>query len=159
MYWIKIVEEQPTGFPMNDQTIRELHRNTSFPAQLNIDEMREMGYAPYQMTYPPVITKYQTCVEGTPSFDGVYAIQTWTVSSVGIQEKEAIDRQILAEAKAQQRRLLQDSDWTEMPSVQSKRTQEWKDAWAAYRTALRDADKQETWPETVEWPKEPTVSN
>jgi hypothetical protein len=71
------------------------------------------------------------------------------------QEKADVTSNALIAARSQQRSLLAASDWTEMPSVQSKKDQTWKDNWAAYRTAVRDVDKQPTWPLGPVWPVEP----
>jgi hypothetical protein len=71
------------------------------------------------------------------------------------QEKADVTANALIAARNIQKSLLSASDWTEMPSVQTKKDQAWKDAWAAYRTAVRDADKQQTWPLGPVWPVEP----
>ena len=42
------------------------------------------------------------------------------------------------------------SDWTELPSNQARKSQAWRDAWAAYRQALRDID-----PSNPVWPQKP----
>lgn len=46
--------------------------------------------------------------------------------------------------------LLANSDWTELPSNQARKSQAWRDAWAAYRQALRDID-----PSNPVWPTPP----
>jgi hypothetical protein len=46
--------------------------------------------------------------------------------------------------------LLANSDWTELPSNQARKSQEWRAAWAAYRQALRDID-----PANPVWPTPP----
>lgn len=48
-------------------------------------------------------------------------------------------------------RLLQASDWTQLPDVAI----ETKEAWAAYRQALRDITEQSD-PEHIVWPVRPT---
>jgi GDPmannose 4,6-dehydratase len=77
----------------------------------------------------------------------------------GEQEIAVVDAAALDHAKSLQRNLLALSDWTEMPSVQSKHTAEWIAAWAEYRTLVRDVDKQEHWPLAINWPKEPLIPN
>jgi hypothetical protein len=43
--------------------------------------------------------------------------------------------------------LLSQSDWTELPSNQARKSPEWAAAWAAYRQALRDLDlNNPVWP-------------
>lgn len=44
--------------------------------------------------------------------------------------------------------LLANSDWTELPSNQARKSEEWRQAWAAYRQALRDIDlSNPVWPQ------------
>ena len=78
---------------------------------------------------------------------------------MGEQEITAATQQAEDEAKSRQRNLLALSDWTEMPSVQSKHTAEWIAAWTEYRTLVRDVDKQASWPFDLDWPKEPLIAN
>ena len=47
--------------------------------------------------------------------------------------------------------LLTRSDWTQLPDVPS----ETKEAWAAYRQALRDITKQTGYPYEINWPTVP----
>lgn len=159
MYYIKIENGQPVGYPLTEQSVRELNPTVSLPLEIDPAELLILGYVPYQRTVPPQVDRYETAVEVTPAFDGVVAMQTYEVRPMSDQEKSAIDANALIEARLIQRTLLSDCDWTEMPSVQAKHTQEWIDAWAAYRTAVRDVDKQVSWPSSVEWPKTPTVTN
>jgi hypothetical protein len=43
--------------------------------------------------------------------------------------------------------LLANSDWTELPSNQARKSLEWKQAWADYRQALREIDLDKpVWP-------------
>ena len=59
-----------------------------------------------------------------------------------------------ADLEARQRRyaLLLESDWTQLPDVPLAT----KDAWAAYRQALRDLTDQPGYPLTIEWPARPS---
>lgn len=159
MYYIKIENGTAVGYPMTEQSVRELNPSVSLPLEIDPAELLTLGYAPYQRTVPPQTSRYETAAEITPTFDGTIAMQTFEVRAMSEQEKSVIDAAALAEVRLIQRTLLSDCDWTEMPSVQSKHTQEWIDAWAAYRTAVRDVDKQESWPFDIEWPKVPTVAN
>lgn len=59
-----------------------------------------------------------------------------------------IDPRILA--RKRQHLELTLSDWTELPSNQARKSQEWRDAWAQYRQALRDIDL-----DHPEWPRQP----
>ena len=48
--------------------------------------------------------------------------------------------------------LLAQSDWTELPSNQARKSPEWAAAWAAYRQAVRDIDL-----ENPVWPTKPNL--
>jgi len=155
MLYIKIENNQPVGYPMIVQTIRDLHPNISFPSIIDSSELLVLGYAEFSRTLPPDVGVLQKAVELTPVFDGTVATQTWEVRAMSDQEKADVTANALIAAKSIQRSLLSGSDWTEMPSVQAKKDQTWKDNWAAYRTAVRDVDKQEHWPLAPIWPVEP----
>ncbi|MFB9952023.1 tail fiber assembly protein [Rhizobium puerariae] len=51
--------------------------------------------------------------------------------------------------------LLDDSDWTEVPSIQASHSDEWKQNWADYRKALRDLPEQNPDPSAINWPAAP----
>lgn len=53
--------------------------------------------------------------------------------------------------KDQRNRLLEQSDWTQLPDV----PQSLKDLWVPYRQALRDVPQQEGFPLNVVWPTPP----
>lgn len=153
--YIKIENDQPTGNPLIEQTIRDLHPNISFPAIIDPLELLPLGYAEFSRTLPPEAGVLQKAVEITPVFDGTKAVQTWDLQELSDQEKADKIANSLIAARSIQKSLLAASDWTELPSVQAKKDQVWKDAWANYRTAVRDVDKQETWPLAPIWPVEP----
>jgi hypothetical protein len=155
MLYIKIENEQPVGYPMIVQTVRDLHPNISFPSIIDSSELLALGYAEFIRTLPPEAGVLQKAVELTPVFNGTVATQTWELRDMSDQEKADVTANALIAARSIQKSLLSRSDWTEMPSVQAKKDQTWKDAWAAYRTAVRDADKQSTWPLGPVWPVEP----
>ncbi len=155
MLYIKIENEQAVGYPMMVQTIRDLHPNISFPSIIDSTELLALGYAEFIRTVPPEAGVLQKAVQLPPVFDGTVATQTWELQDMSDQEKADVTANALIAARSIQRSLLSASDWTEMPSVQAKKDQAWKDAWAAYRTAVRDADKQATWPLSPIWPVEP----
>ena len=155
MLYIKIENNQPVGYPMIVQTIRDLHPNISFPSIIDSSELLALGYAEFIRTLPPFVSLMQNAVEITAVFDGTVATQTWEVQDKSDQEKADVTANALIAARSVQKSLLLDSDWTEMPSVQAKKDQTWKDNWAAYRTAVRDVDKQEHWPLAPIWPVEP----
>jgi hypothetical protein len=67
----------------------------------------------------------------------------------------AIDETEVTATQARIRRdaLLATSDWTQLPDIPLSPDE--RQAWAAYRQALRDISEQPGWPETIAWPAEP----
>jgi len=57
------------------------------------------------------------------------------------------------EAQARRRRLLMESDWTQIPN--GPLTAEQQTAWATYRQELRDITAQPDYPFTIVWPTPP----
>ncbi len=71
-----------------------------------------------------------------------------------LQKAKDFDRQHQAHQVRQRRnRLLDQSDWTQMPDVESHIAQSWK----AYRQALRDIPQQQQFPYDVQWPSPPNT--
>jgi hypothetical protein len=71
-----------------------------------------------------------------------------TVDGVDIRPPEYV----VAEVRAKRTYLLAESDWTQLPDVPLAT----KQAWAAYRQALRDITEQPGFPLEVVWPEPPT---
>ena len=59
--------------------------------------------------------------------------------------------------RLERNQLIANSDWTELPSVQTLHASDptWAASWAAYRQALRDITTQPGFPDTVTWPTAP----
>lgn len=157
MYYIMIKDNKPYGYPVTENILREILRHVSLPAVINPEELVPLGFAQFNLSVPPIVQKFQIYEEDTPDFDGVIVTQKFKIRDMSEQEKEISIADKLEESRNQQKSYLADSDWTELPSVQSKHDQAWIDAWAEYRKLLRDVDKQENWPFDVEWPRPPDV--
>jgi hypothetical protein len=159
MLYIKIEDNQPVGFPITEDTLRQIMSNVSLPYDINLEELLNLGYAPYEKVLPPETQRFEKVVELTPTFDGSKATQNLQVEEMSDQEKEALIAEQLEDSRSKQKELLAATDWTELPSVRAKNTEEWATRYDVYRTALRDADKQEQWPFDVIWPNEPYTDN
>jgi hypothetical protein len=90
----------------------------------------------------------------TPPGDGVHE---WMGGAWVPREREpepfvpGPDTDALAkDARAQRDQLLAACDWTQVADAPADR-----DAWAAYRQALRDLPQQEGFPMSVVWPEKP----
>jgi len=55
------------------------------------------------------------------------------------------------EARGERDRLLDESDWTQLPDAPVADTQ----AWVNYRQQLRDVPQQEGFPTDIDWPTKP----
>jgi len=159
MYYIQILDGKPVGYPINEDILRQMNPNVSFGYPITADDVRPLGYAPFQMELPPQAERFKTVVDAEPFFDGNVVMQKFEIRDMGEQEIVAATQKAEDMAKSRQRNLLISSDWTELPSVQTKHTEEWIAAWADYRTLVRDVDKQASWPFDLDWPKEPLIAN
>lgn len=155
MLYIKIEDSQPVGFPVTESTLRQVLSNVSLPYDIDLDELLVLGFAPYEKVLPPEVQRFEKIVELTPIFDGSKAVQNLQVEEMSDQEKAAFTEEQLAESRSKQQELLASTDWTELPSVRAKNSEDWAAAYDLYRTELRDVDKQEAWPFDVIWPKPP----
>lgn len=69
-----------------------------------------------------------------------------------IQGSWVINNELAVNAVRRERDVrLKQSDWTQLPDVPLAT----KEAWAAYRQALRDITSQPGFPTNIEWPVEP----
>lgn len=155
MLYIKIEEGQPVGFPITEDTLRQIMSNVSLPYELNSEDLLNLGYALYEKSLPPTTQRFEKIVEDVPIFDGTKAVQNLRIENMSDQEKSAVIEEQLADSRSKQLELLAATDWTELPSVRSKNTEEWAAAFDLYRSELRDVDKQESWPFDIIWPKYP----
>lgn len=106
----------------------------------------------------PVLKEGQSFIEGNYPDDQFDIVNGQPVENVKdtarvppTEEKELQDQQTPEGAVRLQRDLLlQKSDWTQLPDSNVD-----KQAWAAYRQALRDVPQQEGFHESVVWPTPP----
>jgi predicted metal-binding protein len=76
---------------------------------------------------------------------GEYGAVAEFVPYVPTQEEKA------AVIRAERDALLSASDWTQLPDIPEAT----REAWAAYRQALRDVPQQVNFPDAVVWPEKP----
>lgn len=88
-----------------------------------------------------------------PVFTDRPATDTEPAKTAAEQEAEYRAMKDVEQAKAvrqQRTEKLKDSDWTQIADSTAD-----KDAWAAYRQALRDITSQAGFPWTIDWPEQP----
>ena len=94
----------------------------------------------YQVTYP--YSEENLKIAKRYAYNGEY-----TIEDVPMTEEEA---------RAQRDKLLEDTDWTQVLDAPIDATT--REAYRAYRQALRDIPEQEGFPESITWPELPSVT-
>jgi hypothetical protein len=91
-------------------------------------------------------------VEGTPVFstEDQRWTQTFTVRDMTTEEVQQRDAVQAAQVRSERNSKLAASDWTQLADSTAD-----KQAWAAYRQALRDITAQVGFPWTIDWPVAP----
>ena len=82
--------------------------------------------------------------------DSVKAGDTYNSETAEFVAAEPNDSAIAERVRAERNSLLEDSDWTQNSDAPIN-----KEAWAAYRQALRDIPQQENFPFRIIWPNKP----
>lgn len=94
----------------------------------------------------------------TPDDDFAYGVELFQMlsttysSQVAACTQQEIDEWNAAEIRSQRDSLLRNCDWTQYPDVPEAT----RNAWIAYRQALRDVPSQDDFPNQVIWPVPPS---
>ena len=118
------------------------------------------------------VIKYQLCTEinhGTedePKIEQVFSAVTlgWSAANEAIAKAEAYNGEVTVEdipmteeeARAERDKLLAETDWTQV--LDAPIDAETREAYRAYRQALRDIPEQEGFPDTITWPELPATT-
>lgn len=132
-------------------SITALFPNTSFPSPLT-DKDLPSGYVAVAVDPTPFCGPAQKTVAARPVQRNGKWVQGWTV--VDLASAEMADRisTVADDVRAERNRRLAACDWTQLSDAHAN-----KDAWAAYRQALRDVTAQPGFPMNVSWPLEPAA--
>lgn len=84
MFYIKVENNQPVGYPLIEENLRYILPNLS--TNPSIDELNAAGYAKYQFTDKPVVNWNQTVQEGTPISEAGSYIQHWVIQDLTGEE-------------------------------------------------------------------------
>ena len=138
---IKLTDGQPQPYSLGQ--LRRDNPQVSFPATIPAATLAE--YDVYEVTatqQPAYDGDTHTAAQAVELVDGVWT-QVWTVEPLPQEQVEANMRSIRGSK-------LAESDWTQVADAPVD-----KEAWAAYRQALRDVPSQPGFPYSVIWPEEP----
>ena len=96
---------------------------------------------------------------GLYTMDGIPRYR-WDGSAAVLRTEEELEADrlpvITAQARAQRDKLLADCDWTQV--LDAPIDSATREAYRAYRQALRDIPDQEGFPGTITWPELPTIT-
>jgi len=95
-----------------------------------------------------IITYHEQPEGCVPVPDGLNPFRMKWNGSELVADDDAREAEAEAMARVQRDQLLAASDWTQLPDVPLAT----KDAWAAYRQALRDLPEHPDWPHIQDWP-------
>lgn len=126
---------------------------TSFPEILPDERLVEWGVHRLAEVPPPALDHTKVVTEVPPQFDGMRWVQTWAVRDATAEEAQAKADERADAIRAERDARLTQCDWTQLDDTPLSNTQ--KQAWAAYRQALRNVPQQAGFPWAVIWPEQP----
>lgn len=141
------INTETLQYLMTERDIKALSPNTSFPNPFVVRE----PYAPVLNSPQPSFNPMtEFCREVAPVEDGNNWMQAWEVVELDPEQIEYNENQAKQRNKQQAEKLLQDSDWTQIPDVDLVN----KADFTAYRAEVRAIALNP--PVTVsEWPVKP----
>ncbi len=158
-----------TGAVMYEAEFRALFPNTGFPVQLTEEIINDFGGdivfegpqatggTVYQYSQAAGVEeingKWYTKYILGPVFTDRPATDTEPAQTAAEQEaayKAMKDAEQAKSVRQSRNDKLKDSDWTQIADSTAD-----KQAWAAYRQALRDVTAQQGFPWTIQWPEQP----
>lgn len=127
---------------------RSLFPNTSFPSSGIDEEFLQANSSTKVSVWKPYDAATEKLVPTSPYFED-NQVFTVTVQALTEAELQANLNSAWALVRSTRNRKLSDSDWTQVEDAPVD-----KEAWKAYRQALRDITTQAS-PDSIEWPKAP----
>jgi len=116
-------------------------------------KMAEDGYSVVEIketSRPSCNLANQTVVEETPKLVNGIWTQNWVVLTKSQEEIDYVNETQKTIVRTQRNNKLIQCDWTQIADATAD-----KNAWAAYRQALRDVTNQIGFPWTIDWPTIP----
>jgi hypothetical protein len=156
--FIKIENNSPIGYPILENNLRAILTDRSLPLEIKTSDIIDKGFAVYKSISKPETGDFEVAEEDSFSFDGTIVTQKWKVRPMTSEEKTEFTEFKKMEVLSNVQLELVQSDWTELPSNQQRKTEEWKIEWAEYRQKLREVKDQSGFPFQVDWPKKPEIN-
>lgn len=141
-------------YPVDPQTVRQwcVQNNISVAASLETLDLTAWGWYPVAYVPPPsLITPGNTVVLDTPRWQEGVLVRTFKE----VPREPQVTQKLWDSVRERRNQLLEESDWTELPSVTGQKSDQWIQAWKQYRSQLRNITSQSADPEMVEWPTPP----
>lgn len=155
-----------TGEVMREGELRAYLRAHGGPSfdRLTDEVMEKIGVDPvYEGARPTPANQYQYPVRAGVTLSGGKYYEAYVLGPVFTEAELAAkadvayrarrDAEQAAEVRLERNRLLAETDWIMLSDV--PQTVPAKQAWVAYRQALRDIPGQEGFPWTITWPRLP----
>lgn len=148
---IKINPDGSQVYPYGLAELRRAYPNTSFSAQPLPEELSHYNVFYVESTAQPELGRYQK-YDFSVEFAGndLYK-EKWALVDMNATERAAADQAKGNSVRNARTRLLQESDWTQLPDAPVDHA-----AWATYRQDLRDITAQPGFPWNVTWPLPPS---
>ena len=144
------LRNKETGAVITESEFRAAFPNTSFPEQLTVGLIGDMGFDVVLEGPQAQPTRYQTAFrDGVEEINGKWFTK-YSVADMDDETKAAKDAEQAKNVRVTRNQKLSDSDWTQLAD-----SPENKAAWATYRQALRDIPTQAGFPWEVQWPTQP----
>ena len=144
------LRNKETGAVITESEFRAAFPNTSFPEQLTVGLIGDMGFDVVLEGPQAQPTRYQTAFRnGVEEVNGKWFTK-YSVADMDDETKAAKDAEQAKSMRVTRNQKLSDSDWTQLAD-----SPENKAAWATYRQALRDIPTQAGFPWEVQWPTQP----
>lgn len=146
MAFVKLENNQPVEWPVQDWQIRLQYPETSLPEYLTPEVVAPLGYAPFVYEgYPPEYDpQWENIEEIAPILkeDGKYHQSYKITEKYTPEEKKAIqDEQARQSNKSRAEQLLQETDWTATVDINNPQFSNPylgnQDAFLAYRSQVR----------------------
>lgn len=149
--YAKIENSAVAKYPYTLGDLRAENPHTSFPTELSAEDLAEFGVVVVSSTSRPVVDHTKTVFESIPVNDGGWK-QVWVITEASPEELAQRTQECELQVRGERNGLLTKSDWTQVADAPVD-----KQAWAAYRQALRNITAQAGFPFSVQWPEQPAV--